>query len=147
MAEGNVGRVLLERPDRLAAMPHRIRVGITDDDDAVRLTLNRALSRAADVELVAAVGDGEPAVSLAQSGSIDVLILDLEMPNVSGLEALARIRQVAPAVAVIIHSSRPASKAAAAMLEAGASAYVEKPCSFELLVQAVRDAAAQRRAR
>lgn len=72
------------------------------------------------MEVVATVDDGGPAVFLAQSGN--VLIMDWEMPTMNGPEALGQIRLLAPAVRVIIHSNRPASKHAAAMLEAGASA-------------------------
>jgi len=86
------------------------------------------------------VDDGEPAVALAQSGAIDVLLLDLEMPTMNGVEALHRIRLLAPTVNVIVHSSRPAENNAAAMREAGAAAYLQKPCSFELMLQAIRDA-------
>lgn len=122
-------------------MQRWIRVGIADDDEIIRATLGLFLSRAQDVELVAAVNDGAEAVALAGSGAIQVLILDLDMPNVSGLEALTKIRTIAPEVRVIIHSGHPPDKAAAAMLDAGASAYLQKPCSFELLVQAVRKVA------
>jgi DNA-binding NarL/FixJ family response regulator len=121
-------------------MSARIKVGIADDDEMVCLTLRRLLGRSADIQVVATVDDGGAAVFLAQTGAIDVLIMDWEMPTMNGPEALEQIRLLAPAVKVIIHSNRPASKHAEAMLEAGASAYLEKPCTFELLVQAVRNA-------
>jgi DNA-binding NarL/FixJ family response regulator len=117
-----------------------IKVGIADDDEFIRAMLRRLVGRAQDMQVVAAVEDGAEAVALADTGAINVLILDLEMPKMGGLEALRRIRRIAPDVRVIIHSSRPADRAATAMLDAGASAYLQKPCPFELLVQSVRDA-------
>jgi DNA-binding NarL/FixJ family response regulator len=122
----------------------RIQVGIADDDEFIREMLRRLVGRAQDMQVVATVEDGAEAVALADTGAIQVLILDLEMPKMGGLEALRRIRTVAPGVRVIIHSSHSADKAAAAMLDAGASAYLQKPCSFDLLVQSVRDASRAR---
>src|SRR4051812_43866002 len=117
-----------------------IRVGIADDNRFIRTSLTRLINTEVDFRVVGAVGDGEPAVALAQSGDIDILLLDLDMPEMSGVEALQRVRQMAPAVNVIVHSSRPAEDIAPAMREAGAAAYLQKPCSFELMLQVIRDA-------
>src|SRR4051794_22691444 len=117
-----------------------IRVGIADDDSFIRTALTRLINTEADLRVVRAVEDGAPAVALAQSGAIDILILDLEMPTMNGVEALQHIRQLAPAVNVIVHSSRPAEDIAAAIRDAGAAAYLQKPCCFELMLQAIRDA-------
>src|SRR3954470_3599578 len=95
-----------------------IRVGIADDDSFIRTSLIRLINTEADCRVVGAVDDGEPAVALAQSGAIDVLLLDLEMPRMNGVEARHRIRLLAPTVNVIVHSSRPAENIAAAMREA-----------------------------
>ena len=117
-----------------------VRVGIADDNPFIRILLTRLINSEAAFQVVGAVDDGAPAVALARSGAIDVLLLDLEMPTMNGVEALQHIRQLAPAVNVIVHSSRPAEDIAAAIRDAGAAAYLQKPCCFELMLQAIRDA-------
>jgi DNA-binding NarL/FixJ family response regulator len=118
-----------------------LRVAIADDDEIVRMTLSHLLGRSAGIRLVAAVDDGAAAVTLAQTGDVDVLILDLEMPGMHGWDALRMIRAVAPSVKVVIHSSRPASQYENQMLREGASAYLEKPCNLPGLLIAIRKAA------
>lgn len=123
-------------------MAFPIRVGIADDDPVVRATLHHALGKSTDVQVVGVVEDGAAAVLLAQTGEVDVLVLDLDMPKMSGREALRWIRALAPSVRVLIHSSAPASAAAPEMLDAGATAYLQKPCERDRLLQAVREAMA-----
>lgn len=118
-----------------------VRVGIADDDEIIRVTLSHALSKSPHLKVIAAVEDGEAAVRLALSGHIDVLVLDMDMPRMSGPEALRHIRDQAPAVKVIMHSSRAASKAAMDMKKAGATAYVEKASGPASVVQAILEAA------
>jgi DNA-binding NarL/FixJ family response regulator len=122
-----------------------IRVGIADDDEFVRIFLSRSLSRLPGLHVVAAVEDGEAAVRLTQTGHIDVLVLDLEMPIMPGTEALRRIRASAPQVGVVVHSSLPAETRGAEMLRAGAESYLEKPCTPERMLQAIRKAHERRR--
>ena len=119
-------------------MLRRIRVGIADDDELIRLIVSALLSKSEDLQVMAAVEDGEAAVQLALTGTIDVLLMDIEMPNVTGPEALARIRKVAPSVQVIIHSSMPAARLAGDMRKAGAAAYLEKPCDPQRMIEAIR---------
>lgn len=121
-----------------AMMQSRIRVGIADDDQMIRAALSRTVGGSAYLDLVATVEDGKAAVQLAQGGSIDVLILDVEMPEMTGRDALRHIRTLAPSVRVIMHSSLPAGSHAPAFLAAGAKAYLEKPCEASCMVQAIR---------
>jgi DNA-binding NarL/FixJ family response regulator len=117
-----------------------IRVGIADDDPFMRVFLSRSLGRSPELRVVASADDGVEAVELACGGGIDVLVLDLEMPRMSGAEALRKIRALAPHVQVVVYSSLPASGHAAEMIRAGATAYLEKPSSPERMVQAIRQA-------
>jgi DNA-binding NarL/FixJ family response regulator len=117
-----------------------IRIGIADDDAFMRVFLSRSLARSPEFHVVAAVGDGFAAVRLAQSGRIDVLLLDLEMPGMSGAVALEKVRALAPQVRVVIHSSLPEASKAADMIRSGATAYLEKPCTPDRMAQAIRHA-------
>lgn len=118
-------------------MPRPIRVGIADDDETVRLVLTSVLSQRKEIQLAATVEDGAAAVQLARSGAVDVLVMDLEMPNMTGDEALRLIRESAPDVRVIMHSSKPAASASAEMLRQGAAAYLQKPCDHRELVRVI----------
>ena len=122
------------------AMP--VRVGIADDDEVIRLILSIAMNSSPDVELVKSVEDGEAAVELARTGTIDVLVLDMEMPKMNGLEALGRIRVLAPWVRVILHSSLAGTLIGAEAIRAGAAAFIEKPCHPDEVIRAVCEAAA-----
>lgn len=90
------------------------------------------------MRVVAAVENGEEAVHLASSGQIDVLLLDVEMPRMTGAEALPIIKHVAPGVRVVMHSSRCSPEEAARLLDAGASACLAKPCDLSRILDTVR---------
>jgi DNA-binding NarL/FixJ family response regulator len=107
----------------------------------IRTVLSHTLSKSPDLYVVAAVEDGEHAVRLARSGHIDVLVLDVEMPNMSGAEALPLIRRLAPAVLVVMHSSLSSAKHEARFRRDGAAAYVQKPCDIAHLVGVIREIA------
>jgi DNA-binding NarL/FixJ family response regulator len=122
-------------------MQYPIRVAIADDDEVIRKVISHFFGQCPDVIVVAAVEDGRAAVQLASEGRIDVLILDLDMPGMGGAEAFGHIRALAPDVRVIIHSGRPACANASAFLQAGATAYLQKPCDFQYLLDAMKEAA------
>lgn len=117
-----------------------IRVGIADDDELMRQVLIRAIEKSADLCVVAAVENGKQAVQLATSGQIDVLVLDVEMPVMTGAQALPIIRCRAPEVSVVMHSSRCSQEASREYLAAGAVACLEKPCDLARLVHVIRAA-------
>lgn len=71
-----------------------IRLLIVDDDPTVRLTLHRAFSRQPDFDVVAEAADGEAAVALAQELEPDVIVMDVQMPKLTGLEATLRLREM-----------------------------------------------------
>jgi DNA-binding NarL/FixJ family response regulator len=91
-----------------------------------------------DIEVVADVDDGRRAIELVRELSPDVVIMDVTMPRLGGIEATRQITGEFPAVKVIalsIHSRRPF---VADMLQAGAAGYILKECLFDELVQAIR---------
>src|ERR671933_475298 len=77
------------------AEPLPIRVLIADDHDIVRVGLSRLLAGAPDIEVVALAGDGEEAIALSAEHAPDVVLMDLEMPVLDGIEAVAGVRAAA----------------------------------------------------
>jgi len=79
------------------------RILVVDDDSKIRLLYREQLTRAGyQVECVA---DGEEAIDRCASGNYDVVVLDIEMPGISGIEALVRLRKLAPDIRVILNSA------------------------------------------
>jgi two-component system response regulator NreC len=123
------------REDEPAAV---IRIVLADDHIVVRRGLELLLGAEEGLEVVATVGDVEAAIRAARGHKPDVLVLDLNMPGGSGVEAIPRIVEASPAtrVAVLTMSNDPALARQA--LGAGARAYVLKEAAVDELVEAVR---------
>jgi DNA-binding NarL/FixJ family response regulator len=115
-----------------------IRVLIADDHPAVRHGLALGLRLEPGMDVVGEVGDGVAAVQLARELDPDIVIMDIEMPHVNGIEATRQISADCPRVRVIGLSSHAASAYVDRMLQAGARAYVLKDDDFEELLTAVK---------
>lgn len=124
-----------------AAVDGPIRVVIVDDTPDVRLLLRMQLEVQPGIEVVGEADNGLDAVRVASLARPDVMVLDMMMPGLTGIEALPRIRQVAPETRVIMFSSRIASNVEAAALQAGAAAYIEKTAPISSVIDAVRGVA------
>ena len=118
-----------------------IRVVIVDDHAVVRSGLSQLLSGFEDVELVGAAGDGEEAVRLCAEKRPDVVLMDLEMPRLDGIEATRRITAADPDVAVVVLTSFSDRERILRALDAGAVGYLLKDAEPEELERAVRAAA------
>ncbi|HYD29784.1 MAG TPA: response regulator, partial [Azospirillaceae bacterium] len=81
------------------------RVMVVDDSAVIRGLLTRALEGDAEIRVVASVGDGQMAVNSLQRNSIDVIVLDIEMPVMDGLTAIPKLLAVAPQVKIIMAST------------------------------------------
>jgi DNA-binding NarL/FixJ family response regulator len=119
-----------------------IRVVIADDHAVVRAGLAQLLATFTDVELVGAAANGDEAVSLAAERSPDVVLMDLEMPVLDGIEATRRIRAAQPEVAVVVLTSFSDRERILSALDAGAAGYLLKDAEPDALARAI-DAAAR----
>jgi two-component system, NarL family, response regulator LiaR len=119
-----------------------IRVVLADDHALVREGTAELLERGRGVRVVGQAADGPEAVRLVQHLQPDVLLLDVAMPGLDGLEVARRVRAASPRTAVIALSAHDEEPYVLAMLEAGASGYLSKSSRGHEVLQAVRAAAA-----
>jgi DNA-binding NarL/FixJ family response regulator len=118
-----------------------IRVLIADDHGVVRDGLGRLVDALDDIELVAAAADGEEAVERAHETSPDVVLMDLDMPRVDGIEATGRIIAERPGTAVLVLTSFSDRARILGAVEAGACGYLLKDASSEEVAEGIRSAA------
>lgn len=122
-----------------SAATTKARVLVADDDEAIQRIFGRVLQNAGyDVETAST---GVEALKHIESGPIDVLIADIAMPELSGLELLRRVRQVAPSLPVILVTGAPAIESAMEAIEYSVFRYITKPVEREQLLELVEKAA------
>lgn len=124
---------------------HSIKVLVADDHKILRDGLAGLLREEEDIELVGEACDGQMAVELNRSLHPDVIIMDITMPRLDGLEATRQIVRETPAVRVIGLSMHEKEDMAASMRRAGAVEYLTKGCPAEDLIAAIRTAVASER--
>ncbi len=129
--EGAVSR--LNRPIR-----GMIRILLADDHAVMRQGLAASLSREPDIVIVGEAVDGKMAVERARSLQPDVILMDISMPQLGGIEATQEIHLQLPKVRVIALSMFEEDDCAQAMLEAGAVAYLSKSCTIDALTSTIR---------
>ncbi len=122
-----------------------IKIAIVDDHALVRAGLRQFLSEQVDLQVVAEAGNGRDALDIVRKGLVDVLVMDLSMPEQSGVDALAAIRARAPELPVLILSGFPEAHYATTLLRQGASGYLNKECEPEEIVTAIRTVARGRK--
>ena len=115
-----------------------IRILIVDDHEFVRVGLRHILEEYADFEVVAEACDGEMAIRLNHKCQPDVVLLDVELPGLSGFEITARLKRATPQPRVIALSENSNSPFPEKLLDAGASGYLTKGCPGIELVRAIR---------
>lgn len=119
-----------------------IRVLLADDHAIIRQGLCSLLEKEHDIEVVASVEDGRKALELVRELVPDIVIMDITMPNLNGIDATGRVVREFPGVKVIALSMHSNRRFVADMLKAGASGYVLKDCMFDEFVEAIRTVAA-----
>jgi DNA-binding NarL/FixJ family response regulator len=116
-----------------------IRVLLVDDHRILREGLRALLSEQAGLVVVGDASDGEEAVALVAESLPDVVVMDMVMPRMSGLEATALIRKLHPEVRVLILSMYDDDEYVQRVIQAGASGYVLKGVAADDLVRAIRE--------
>ena len=119
-----------------------IRVLVADDHAGVRSGLSQLLATAPDLELAGEASDGEAAVAAAESSGADVILMDISMPGLDGVEATRRIVARDPDAKVVMLTSFADNRKILDALEAGASGYLLKHAGPDELLNAIRAAAA-----
>ncbi len=122
----------------------KTRIILADDHGIIRQGLRSLINRQQSMEVVAEAEDGRRAVQLAGELSPTVIVMDVSMPNLNGVEATRQILQANPDVKVIALSMHADREYIDRMLEAGACGYMLKDCAFEELTEAIRTVLAGR---
>jgi two-component system, NarL family, nitrate/nitrite response regulator NarL len=120
-----------------------IRVLLVDDQAVVRRALRVRFHLEPDLEVVGEASTGREALTLAQTLAPDVVLMDIQMPEMDGIEATAALRRVVPQSAIVILSISDDAQTRGLAQAAGAVAFVEKRGATDALLSAIRQAAAQ----
>src|SRR5512139_3887038 len=118
-----------------------IKVLIADDQRLMREGLATLLALADDIDIVAQAGDGAEAIELAKARRPNVILMDIQMPHVNGVEATKTIRSLLPQTQIIILTTFDDDEYLMAGLRAGACGYLLKDMPSEQLAEAIRAAA------
>lgn len=115
-----------------------IKLLLVDDHDIVRTGLRMVIEKMSGIKIVGEAKDGQQAIDMVAELKPDVILMDINMPNISGLEATRKITEADPYVRIIIltiHAQNPYPKQ---LLDAGANGYLTKGCAAEELESAIR---------
>ena len=115
-----------------------IRILLAEDHVVVRQGTRQLLEREHDFEIVGEAGDGEEAIRLASQLKPDVVVMDVAMPKVSGIEATKQIKAKLPSTIVLVLTGYDYDEYIFSMLEAGAAGYLLKSISGDELIRAIR---------
>ncbi len=115
-----------------------IRVLIIDDHPIVRTGIRSLLVEASDIQVISEAGSGEVGLEQTLSMRPEVVILDISLPGMSGMEVLRSLKEQAPETAVLVLSLHPEDRYAIRLLRAGASGYLTKGAPSEMLIRAIR---------
>jgi two-component system invasion response regulator UvrY len=120
-------------------MPARIGVMLVDDHAVVRMGFRLLLEATADLRVVAEAESGEAALRGIDEVHPDVVVMDVSMPGIGGLEAVRRMRARHEAVRILVLSAHEDAMHARRLLKAGAAGYLTKRSAAEALIRAIRE--------
>jgi DNA-binding NarL/FixJ family response regulator len=118
--------------------PPRVRLLLVDDHQMVRTGLRALLEHEPDINVVGEAADGRSALAMVRELSPDVVVMDLCMPNLNGIDATRQVLSLKPGVKVIGLSAMREERTIAELLRVGAVGFIAKESAFEDLVAAVR---------
>ena len=118
--------------------PVKIKVGIVDDDPLVRSALGLMLGGQADIEVVGEAADGQEALALVRTSAPDVVLMDIRMPRINGLEATRRVLTESRSPRVIVLTTFGADEYVVDALAAGADGFLLKDTPPPEIVAAIR---------
>ncbi len=115
-----------------------IRVLVVDDHELVRSGITRMLADNPDIEVIGEASSGEDAIDFVRKDSPDIVLMDIRMPGIGGLEATRRILRIDDAVRVIVVTACADDPYPTRVMQAGASAYITKGADIKEMVRAIR---------
>jgi two-component system, NarL family, response regulator NreC len=121
---------------------NKLQIFLADDHVVVREGLKTLINSQPDMIVIGEAGDGQDAWQQARECQPDVLIMDITMPNVNGVQATERLKRVCPAIKVLALSVHEDTSYLRQLLAAGATGYVLKHVAADVLIQAIRTVAA-----
>jgi DNA-binding NarL/FixJ family response regulator len=127
-------------------MTETVRVFLCDDVPDIRMLMRFALEEDPSLNVVGEADDGVAAVEGIASMQPDIVLLDLSMPGLDGLEVIGRLREVAPRTGIIIFSGFAADRMSVVALDQGADRYLEKGEPLDTVRRVVLEVAEERRA-
>ena len=121
-----------------------IKVLVVDDHDLVRMGITRMLDDDPNIEVIGEAIDGDSAVIQVRAISPDVVLLDVNMPNINGVEATRRIKQFNPNIKVLAVSSLTAQPYPSMLLKAGVNGYITKGTPLDEMIRAIKKKSTRR---
>ncbi|WP_227431138.1 response regulator [Psychrobacter sp. I-STPA6b] len=115
-----------------------IRVLVVDDHDLVRMGISRMLADSPDIDVIGEAENGETAIKMVKSHSPDVVLLDVNMPNIGGVEATKRLVQLNTGVKILAVSSLSAQPYPSMLLKAGVHGYITKGTPLDEMIRAIK---------
>src|SRR5687767_8189613 len=119
-----------------------IRVLIADDHSIVRDGLKRILAATTDLQVAGEAASGDEALALVKANDYDVVMLDMSMPGLAGIDLIKRLKLEKPKLRILVLSMHGESQYAARVLKSGAAGYLSKDSASEVLLGALRKIAA-----
>jgi two-component system NarL family response regulator len=119
-----------------------LKILLVEDDELFRLGLRVRLEREPGLKIVAEAEDGETAIEMVKRHSLNIVVLDIGLPGLGGVEACRQIRQLAPGLPVLVLTSHTQKALVNRIIEVGAQGYCLKGAPSQTLVLAIRSVAA-----
>lgn len=122
-----------------------IKVLLVDDHELVRTGIKRLLEDVTDIEVIGEADSGEDAIKIASNTALDVILMDINMPGMGGLEATRKLTHINSDINIIIVTMHEDDLFAQRLLKAGATGYLTKGAGVDEIVHAIREVKQNRR--